>query len=333
MHQRMLRRMPSSSSTAGRSRARRGRPRCRRRSSCPSRRARAAAAGSGRCVGPTRRRSRRRAPAIAGRRVRLGATSKPSSRSARPTVSTISVTAYGRASAIHQPRPGGRRHQLGAQHAVDEVVDVHHRAHLVAVADHREPAGAHQLEERRLARRLERSVEPRRSHDHGVEPGLDGVEHGQLGLPSSTARSRSTGGTARRCGSGRRGAGWCRTGCSTTRARTGARQRAGRRARASLPVPATLTVRTRRPGADGSRLPCGSRRLDPSSPANSGVERRRIGDVADDRLDAVGRASRSRSASTRLVTRARIVPGRAPRPIGVGERVHQRRARASRRRR
>ena len=36
-----------------------------------------------------------------------GATSKPSARSARPTVATISLTSYGSASAIHHARPGG----------------------------------------------------------------------------------------------------------------------------------------------------------------------------------------------------------------------------------
>ena len=74
------------------------------------------------------------------------------------------------------------RGQLGGDHTVDEVVDVHHRSALLTIADDGEPAGANEAEERRLARRLERPVEPRRAHDRRVEPAVDRVEHGQLGL-------------------------------------------------------------------------------------------------------------------------------------------------------
>ena len=63
--------------------------------------------------------------------------------------------------------------ELGAQHAVDEVVDVHHRAPLVAVAEDGEAAGADHAEEPGLAGRLPRAVEPRRPHDHRVESRFD----------------------------------------------------------------------------------------------------------------------------------------------------------------
>ena len=107
-HQRMLRRIPSSSATSGRSRARHGRRRCRRRWSCPSRRARGAAARSGRCAGAAP--SARSASAAGDRRQAqpVGLDVEALGGEARPTVATISVTSYGRSSAIHHAGPAGR---------------------------------------------------------------------------------------------------------------------------------------------------------------------------------------------------------------------------------
>ena len=105
-HQRMLR-MPSSSATAARSRARHERRRCRRRSSCPSRRARAPVARSGRCAGRRRRRARRRdrrAPAGGSGSARR---SKPSASSARPTVVDDLVDLVRLGVGDPPPAPGG----------------------------------------------------------------------------------------------------------------------------------------------------------------------------------------------------------------------------------
>ena len=74
----------------------------------------------------------------------------------------------------------GPRRQLGSDHTVDEVVDVHHRATLLTVADNGEPAGPDETEERRLPQRLERTVEPRWPHDRGIEPVRDRVENSEL---------------------------------------------------------------------------------------------------------------------------------------------------------
>jgi hypothetical protein len=78
------------------------------------------------------------------------------------------------------PRAAGT--SSAAEDAVDQVVDVDHGTALLALADDRELAVAHHAEERRLPRRLERPVEPRRPHDGGVEAGGDRFVHGHLAL-------------------------------------------------------------------------------------------------------------------------------------------------------
>ena len=268
---------PPRARPAGRSRARRGRRRCRRRWSCPSRRARGAAGRSGRCAGAGRRPSRPIRPTRAGRRSRLGFTSKPSALE-RPADRVDDL--------VDGVRRGRRRSTSPARRAsacssaattpCDEVVDVHHRAPLLAVADDREAAGADHAEERGLAGRLERSVEPRRADDHRVEPRLDGVEHRAARPASSSGRSRSTGGTARRCGTCRWGGGWCRTGCSTRRARPGARPGPARRA-STFAVPRALTSSNSAVRC-GWITPGGVDHVDGAGePGEERVERRRAG--------------------------------------------------------
>ena len=65
--------------------------------------------------------------------------------------------------------PGRGVGGLGEQHALHEVARVHHRPALRARPDEREPAAPDRGEELRLALGLERTVEPRRPHDHGRE--------------------------------------------------------------------------------------------------------------------------------------------------------------------
>src|SRR4051794_21610700 len=77
---------------------------------------------------------------------------------------------------------GGLPAELGAYDAVDEVVDVHHRATLLAMTEDREAAPTHEAEERGLARWLQRPVEPGRAHDHRVEAAPDTFEHRHLAL-------------------------------------------------------------------------------------------------------------------------------------------------------
>ena len=72
-HQRMLRRIPSSSSICGSYPSSSvGRPRCRTRSSCPSRRGRGPPGRSARCAGSPHRPARRAGPPAAGRRTPVG---------------------------------------------------------------------------------------------------------------------------------------------------------------------------------------------------------------------------------------------------------------------
>ncbi len=327
MHQRMLRRIPSSSADRrARSRARRGPPRCRRRSSCPSRRGRGPAGRSARRAGRAASARSASRPATAGRRSRFGRDRRsPRRRRARPTVATISSTSYGRASAIHQPRPGAVGGQLGAHDALDEVVDVDHRAALAAVADHREPAGAHQPEERRLAGRLERTVEPRRPHDHGVEAAAPRRRRRAARPASSTARSRSRGRTARRCGTCRCGEALAPNGLFeetwTTR-----RTPAARAAAMTLAVPRALTSSKSSTRAGWITPAAWTTSTVPPRPRRTARRGRRD----DGRRRPPARRRRrpaSAAASSADVTRARTRPGR---PYGPSGRVRwSRRARPS----
>ena len=241
-------------------------------------------------------------PASGGQAEAVGLHGEALGRAARdrpsPTISSIGV----RPGVGDPPAPPGRRrHELGGDHPFDEVVDVGHRAALAAVPDHREAARADHAEERRLAGRLERPVEPRRADDDGVEAPLDRVEHGAARPASSSGRSRSTGGRARRCGTCRPGGGWCRRGCWRRRGPRGAR-RAPSAAATTLAVPrALISSKSSRPlGVDDAR---GVDDVD------------RAGEAGEQRVEPVGSADVAETASTRRR------PAKASGPRGRGTRA------------